>query len=335
MTGYLVRRFGYVLITFVLLSIVAWIVIQLPPGDYVSTYINALRASGDEIDFAEEAALRAYYGLDENMVLQYFKWFGRFIRGDLGRSFGSYREQDRPVLSILSDVVPWTVMLSLISLSVVYLIAIPAGIWAATHQYKLSDYVISITGFIGLATPNFMLALLMMYMLFRYFDVSAGGLFSPEYSLAPWSLEKVWDLLQHLWVPVVVTATAGTASTIRTMRAVMLDELGKQYVITARAKGVGETRLLIKYPVRLALNPIVSTIGFIFPAMFSGGVITAIVLSLPMTGAVLLGALQKQDMFMAGSIIMIEAGLVILGTAVSDVILVVLDPRIRMERAAT
>jgi peptide/nickel transport system permease protein len=329
MTGYLVRRFGYVLVTFVLLSIVAWIVIQLPPGDYVSTYINALRASGDEIDFAEEAALRAYYGLDENMVLQYFKWFGRFIRGDLGRSFGSYREQDRPVLSILSDVVPWTVMLSLISLSVVYLIAIPAGIWAATHQYKLSDYVISITGFIGLATPNFMLALLMMYMLFRYFDVSAGGLFSPEYSLAPWSLPKVWDLLQHLWVPVVVTATAGTASTIRTMRAVMLDELGKQYVITARAKGVGETRLLIKYPVRLALNPIVSTMGYLLPFLMSGSIIVSVVLSLPTEGPLLLRSLLAEDLFTSATILFVLGSLTVIGTLLSDIALGLLDPRIR------
>ena len=334
MTGYLVRRVGYVLVTFVLLSIVSWVVIQLPPGDFVSTYITGLRESGDEIDAAEEAALRAYYGLDENMVMQYFKWFGRFIRGDLGRSFGSYREQDRPVLSILGDVVPWTIMLSVISMFFVYIVAIPAGIWAATHQYKLGDYLISVLGFVGLATPNFMLALILMFFLFRYFGVSAGGLFSREYALAPWSLPKVWDLLQHLWVPVVVTGTAGTASIIRTMRAVMLDELSKQYVITARAKGVGETRLLFKYPVRMALNPIVSSVGFIFPAMFSGGIITAIVLSLPMTGAVLLTALTRQDMFMAGSIIMIEAGLVIIGTAVSDILLVVLDPRIRMEKAA-
>ena len=334
MIRYLVRRIAYVVISFFLLSVVSWIVILLPPGDYVTSYISALRASGDLVDIEEEASLRAYYGLDESMVTQYFKWITRFVRGDLGLSFGSTRLQEQPVIKLLQEVVPWTVMMSLISLSFVYLIAVPAGIWAATHQYRLSDYVIAIAGFIGMATPNFMLALLLMVMLFRYFDISAGGLFSAGYGLAPWSLEKVWDLIQHLWVPVVVTATAGTAGLIRQMRAVMLDELGKQYVITARAKGVGELKLLFKYPVRLAMNPIVSAVGFIFPGLFSGAAVTAIVLSLPMTGAVLLRALRQQDMFLAGSIIMIEAALVIVGVAVSDILLVLLDPRIRMERSA-
>lgn len=334
MISYLVRRVGSVFFAFFLLSIVVWIIILLPPGDYVTSYIISLRESGEFVDIETAIALRSYYGLDQSMVTQYFKWITRFVQGDLGMSFGSNRMQEQPVLTLLKSVVPWTVLMSLISVVVVYLVAIPAGIWAATHQYRTSDYVIALFGFIGMAIPNFMLALLLMFMLFRYFDISAGGLFSVGYGLAPWSLEKVWDLIQHLWVPVVVTATAGTAALIRQMRAVMLDELGRQYVMTARAKGVGEVRMLFKYPVRVAMNPIVSSIGFILPGLFSGAVVTAIVLNLPMTGAVLMRALMKQDMFLAGSIIMIEASLVILGVALSDILLVLLDPRIRMERSA-
>ena len=214
-----------------------------------------------------------------------------------------------------------------------YAVAIPIGIYSATHQYGRGDYFFTSVGFIGLAVPNFMLALLLMYFFFQAFDISAGGLFSPEYALADWSLGKLWDMISHLWVPIIVLGTAGTASIMRVMRGVLLDELGKQYVITARARGLSERRLLFKYPVRLALNPLVSSLAYILPGIFGGNAIVAIVLSLPMTGPVLLTALLAQDMFLAGSIIMVEGAIVIFGTFLSDILLALVDPRIRQERA--
>ena len=208
----------------------------------------------------------------------------------------------------------------------------PIGVYVATHQYGLSDYLFTALGFIGLSTPNFMLALILMYTFFKYFGISAGGFFSREYAVAPWSLAKVWDLIQHLWVPVIVLGTAGTAGIIRVMRGVLLDELGKQYVITARAKGVSERRALFKYPVRVAINPIVSTIGWNLPEIVSGGTITAIVLSLPTLGPILFNALRVQDFYLAASILMVLGILTVFGTLLSDILLVIVDPRIRMER---
>ncbi|MCY3784845.1 MAG: ABC transporter permease [Chloroflexi bacterium] len=333
MRAYLVRRFLFMVVGWWLLSVVVFIVIQLPPGDFLTNYIAGQEQAGTFLEREEIESLKLYYGLDRTPIEQYFYWAGRFVVGDLGRSFGSWRAAEQPVTKILAEVLPFTVILSTLALIFTFAVAIPIGIYSATHQYRPGDYFFTAVGFIGLAVPNFMLALLLMYLLFKYFDITAGGLFSPEYALADWSVEKVIDMLQHLIVPVVVLGTAGTASTMRVMRGVLLDELGKQYVITARARGVSERKLLFKYPVRLALNPIVSSTAYILPGIFGGNAIVAIVLSLPMTGPVLLTALRAQDMFLAGSIVMVEGALVIFGTFLSDILLALVDPRIRQERA--
>ncbi len=333
MRAYLLRRLLFMVASWWMLSVVVFIVIQLPPGDYLTTYIAGQEQAGTFLEREEIEALKLYYGLDRTPIEQYFFWAGRFVMGDLGRSFGSWRSAEQPVTKILAEVLPFTILMSSLAIMFTYAVAIPIGIYSATHQYGPVDYFFTALGFIGLAIPNFMLALLLMYFFFQAFDISAGGLFSPEYALADWSLGKVWDMVSHLWVPVIVLGTAGTASIMRVMRGVLLDELGKQYVITARARGVSERRLLFKYPVRLALNPLVSSLAYILPGIFGGNAIVAIVLSLPMTGPVLLTALLAQDMFLAGSIIMVEGAIVIFGTFLSDILLALVDPRIRQERA--
>ncbi len=335
MRAYLLRRLLFMIASWWLLSVVVFIVVQLPPGDYLTTYIAQQASTGTFLELEEIAALKAYYRLDRTPIEQYLFWAGRFVIGDLGRSFGSTRSAEQPVTMILAEVLPFTVLLSGLAIMFTYAVAIPIGIYSATHQYRPGDYFFTAIGFIGLAIPNFMLALLLMYFFFQAFGISAGGLFSPEYALADWSLERVGDMISHLWVPVIVLGTAGTASIMRVMRGVLLDELGKQYVITARARGVSERRLLFKYPVRLALNPIISSLAYILPAIFGGNPIVAIVLSLPMTGPILLNALLTQDMFLAGSIIMVEGAIVIFGTFLSDILLALVDPRIRQERALT
>ncbi len=331
MLGYIVRRLLYMLFTIWLLSIMVFVIIQLPPGDFLTSYIAAIQAQGTAVDHSTAEALRVQYGLDGSLVEQYIRWFGKFIQGDMGRSFAW---QWRPVTDLLRERLPYSVMLSLFTLIFTYAVAIPIGIYTATHQYSLGDYVFSVIGFIGLATPNFMLALILMYAFFRYFGISVGGLFSPEYVNAPWSVAKVWDLFQHLWIPIIVIGMSGTAGLIRVMRGTLLDELSKQYVITARAKGVPEGVLLFRYPVRVALNPIISTIGWQLPRIVSGETITAIVLALPTTGPLLFNALLSQDMFMSGSIVMLLGILTLIGTLISDILLVIVDPRIRFERKA-
>lgn len=327
MIGYIVQRLIYAVVTFWFLSIVVFIIIQLPPGDFLTSYVARLEQEGDIIDEAEIEALKREYGLDATPVEKYVRWFGRFLQGEMGRSF----EWNQPVGRLLRERLPYTILLSLITLFFTYVVAVPIGIYVATRQYGFSDYLFSVLGFAGLATPNFMLALILMFLFFKYFGISVGGLFSSEYALAPWSLGKIWDLFTHLWVPIIVIGTAGTAGIIRVMRGTLLDELGKQYVITARAKGVGEGKLLFRYPVRLAINPIVSTVGWQLPGIVSGETIVAIVLSLPTTGPLLFMALINQDMFLAGSIVMFLGILTLIGTFLSDILLIVVDPRIRFE----
>jgi peptide/nickel transport system permease protein len=331
MLGYIGRRLIYMAFTFWVLSVAVFIIIQLPPGDFLTSQIAALQALGGTVDESQVAALRKYYDLDAPMTVQYFRWFGRFLRGDMGRSF---EWQQKPVIELLKERLPYTVLLSLFTLLFTYVVAVPIGIYSATHQYSLGDYAFSTVGLVGLATPNFMLALILMFFFFKYFGISVGGLFSSQYATAPWSLAKAWDLFRHLWIPIIVISMAGTAGIIRVMRGTLLDELGKQYVITARAKGAPEGKLLFKYPVRVAVNPIVSTIGWQLPRIVSGETITAIVLSLPTTGPLLYQALLSQDMFMAGSIVMMLSALTLIGTLLSDILLVVVDPRIRFERKA-
>lgn len=311
--------------TLLIISIVSFVIIQLPPGDFLTSLIAELAVTGQVVDQAEIAALTRRYGLDQPIYVQYFRWISRiFLRGDFGRSL----MWNKPVSELIWDRLALTVIISFLSLIFVYVVAIPIGIYSATHQYSLGDYFFTFGGFVGLATPNFLLALVLMFLFYKYFGLGIGGLFSPQFVEAPWSLAKVVDMMNHMWIPVIVIGTAGTCGLIRVMRGCLLDELRKQYVITARAKGVSERSLLFKYPVRVAVNPIISTIGWTLPALISGEAITAIVLSLPTTGPLLLSALMSQDMYLAGSFILILATLTVIGTLISDILLIWLDPRI-------
>jgi peptide/nickel transport system permease protein len=314
--------------TLLVISIISFIIIQLPPGDYLTSYIAALEETGETVDAEQVEALRKRYNLDEPIYVQYVKWMGGLLRGDLGMSF----EWNRPVKQLIGERILLTVIISIVTLLFTWSIAIPIGIYSAVKQYSPGDYIFTFLGFIGLATPNFLLALIFMYIGYSVFGASAGGLFSPVYQNAPWSLAKFMDLLGHLWIPVIVIGTSGTAGLIRVMRGNLLDELRKQYVITARAKGVHRLKLLLKYPVRVALNPLISTVGWVLPAIVSGSVITAVVLGLPTTGPLLLRALMNQDMYLAGSMVMMLSFLTVIGTLISDLLLLWLDPRIRYER---
>lgn len=325
MLSYVLRRFIYMIISLWTISIVTFVIIQLPPGDYLSFYVLRLEERGIRLNEEEIVLLREQFGLDEPVYIQYFKWVGRALQGDFGRSFA----MNRPVSELIGERLTLTIVISLFTLVFTYLVAIPIGIYSATHQYSAADYTFTTLGFAGLATPNFFFALLLMLLFFKYFGLSIGGLFSPEYLRAGWSLAKFIDMLKHLPIPIIVIGTAGTAGLIRVMRGCLLDELRKQYVITARAKGVKESSLLFKYPVRVAVNPIISTIGWTLPAIVSGETITAIVLSLPTTGPLLFKALMQQDMYLAGAFIMFLAILTVIGTLISDILLVWLDPRIR------
>lgn len=326
MASYIARRVLYMIPTLFLISVVSFVIIQLPPGDFLTTYAAGLAAQGETIDPATLAALRQRYGLGEPFHVQYWRWIsGIVLRGDFGQSF----EWNRPVADLIWNRLGLTVLLSVATLVFVWAVALPIGIYSALRKYSLGDYIATFVGFIGLATPNFLLALILMYIGFAYFGQSVGGLFSPAYLDQPWSWAKIVDLLAHLWIPMVVIGTAGTAGLIRVMRANLLDEIGKPYVVTARAKGLPERRLLVKYPVRVALNPFVSTVGWILPGLISGEAIVAIVLSLPTTGPLLLRALTSQDMYLAGSFILMLSLLTVIGTLVSDLLLAWLDPRIR------
>lgn len=328
MLGFIARRILYAIPTFFAVSIVAFIIIQLPPGDYLTTLVASMASQGESVDPAALEALRNRYGLGEPIWVQYFKWMSNiFLRGDFGQSF----EWNQPVTSLIWSRLMLSFMLSLSTLLFVWAVALPVGIYSAVRQYSLGDYTFTFLGFIGLAIPNFLLALLLMYIGFKFFGQSVGGLFSPEYQEAQWSWAKFIDMLSHLWIPIVIIGTAGTASLIRIMRANLLDELRKPYVVTARAKGLPEQQVIMRYPVRVALNPFVSTIGWVLPALISGEAITAIVLSLPTTGPLLLRSLLSQDMYLAGSFILMLSTLTIIGTLLSDVLLALLDPRIRLE----
>jgi len=331
MLFYIIRRFIYMLLILLIVSITAFIIIQLPPGDFLTSLVNQLEYEQQGVEEEREAAiatLKRQYGFDQPMYIQYFKWMWNMLHGDFGMSL----EWNRPVSKLIAERLPLTVTISILSMLFVYAVAIPIGIYSATHQYSIGDYTFTIAGFAGLATPNFLLALILMFVFYKYFGLSAGGLFSIEYQIAPWSIGKILDLVKHLPIPIIVVGTAGTAGMIRVMRGCLLDELQKQYVITARAKGVSERTLLFKYPVRIAINPVISTIGWTLPGIVSGATITAIVLNLPTVGPLLFRALISQDMFLAGSSIMVLTFLTVIGTLISDILLVWVDPRIRYEK---
>jgi peptide/nickel transport system permease protein len=328
MIDYILRRLLYMLITVAVLSVVSFVIIQLPPGDYLTTYIAQLQETHTEVSDSELASLKVQYGLDRPMHVQYFKWiWGILSRGDFGRSF----QWNKPVKELLWERFALTTVIAMSSMIVTFAIGIPIGIYSALHKYSFGDLSFTVVGYIGLATPAFMIALVLMWISYSWFGQSVGGLFSPQYQQAPWSFGKVLDMLGHLWVPVVVLGTNGTAGLIRVMRAMLLDELQKQYVVTARAKGVKESRLIFRYPVRLAMNPVVSTIGWRLATIVSGAPIVAVVLSLPESGPVMLRALISQDMYLAGAFFLLLCMLTVVGTFISDLLLAVLDPRIRME----
>ncbi len=325
MIGFVLQRLGFAALTLAASSILAFVIIQLPPGDFVDTYIANLSASGSAVSQAEAEALRQLYGLDQPMWVQYFKWISRVVVGDFGESM----EWRRPVAEVIGSRLWLTVVISFFALILTWSIALPIGILSAVRQYSMLDYLFTLISFIGLAIPNFLLALVVMYLGFRWFGANVGGLFSAEYELAPWSWAKVWDLTKHLPLPGIILALGGTAQLVRIMRANLLDELRKPYVVTARAKGLPERRVILKYPVRAALNPFASTIAYLFPYLVSGSVIISIVLSLPTVGPLLVKSLIAQDMFLAGTIILLLGVLTVVGTFISDLVLMWIDPRIR------
>ncbi len=327
MPQFIFRRILSTLVTLLAVAVTSFVLIQLPPGDFLTSYIAQLESTGTTLDEAEIASLRQRYGLEDPVYIQFFKWFGNVLQGDFGVSF----QYNRPVNELIWDRLGYTFLISFATLMFTWIVALPIGIYSATHQYSFGDYFATLIGFIGRGIPDFMLALILMWIGLTVFGVSAGGLFSLEYRNAPWSWEKVLDLLSHLWVPIIVLGTSNTAGLIRIMRNNLLDELHKPYVETARSKGLSEYRLLWKYPVRLALNPFVSTVGWSLPTLISGDTIVAVVLGLPTTGPLLLGALLSQDMYLAGSFVLILSAFTVVGTFISDVLLAVLDPRIRFD----
>jgi peptide/nickel transport system permease protein len=314
--------------TLFVISVISFVVIELPPGDFLTTYLQKQEDLHDS-GISEEiiAGMQQRWGLDRPWHWRYFRWITNFVQGDLGFSL----DYMKPVNEIIGERLILTMVVSLASLLFAWGMAIPIGVYSAVRQYSTGDYILTFLGFIGLAVPNFMLALVLMYVSYSLFDASVGGLFSREYLIASWSPGKVIDLLKHLWIPMIVVGTAGTASTIRVMRANLLDELRKNYVVAARVGGLKETALLVKYPIRVAINPLISTIGWLLPTLISGATITAVVLGLPTVGPVFLRALQVQDMYMAGSVVMLLATATVIGTVISDILLAAIDPRIRFD----
>jgi peptide/nickel transport system permease protein len=328
MLNYIGRRLALGLFTVWAVSVLSFVIIQLPEGDFATTRLAELAAAGNSSAVYEAERLRAEYGLDQPMFVQYFSWIGQVVQGDFGMSF----DWNRPVADVIGDRLALSMVVSVAAIIFTWAVALPIGVYSAVRRYSVGDYTLTFLGFLGLAIPNFLLALILMYLGFAVFDANVGGLFSPEYENASWSFAKAWDLLKHLVIPAIVLGTAGTAQLIRIMRANLLDELKKPYVITARAKGVSERRVVAKYPVRVALNPFASSIGFLFPQVVSGAIVVSIVLSLPTVGPLLLRALQAQDMYLAGAIVLLLGVMTVIGTLISDLVLMWLDPRIRHGR---
>lgn len=328
MLAFLGRRLLTMLLTLLAISLLVFVIIQLPPGDYLSTLIAELQSQGEQVAQQKIDFLRAQYGLDRPFLEQYAYWVWGLLHGDLGYSF----EYNKPVRDVVGDRLLLTVLLNVATIIFVYLISFPIGVYSATHQYSWGDHGLTFLGLLGLATPNFLLALILMYLANVLFGTSIGTMMDARFIDQPWTAAKVLSVLQHMWVPVVVIGVSGTAGMIRRLRANLLDELQKQYVVTGRAKGLPPGRLLVKYPLRMALNPFVSDIGSLLPGIVSGSVIVSAVMSLQTTGPVLLAALQSQDMYLAGSFLMFLAALTVVGMFLSDVLLAVLDPRIRLGR---
>jgi peptide/nickel transport system permease protein len=331
MFSYLIRRLLVMIPTLLVISMLVFVIIQLPEGDYLSSHIAELQAQGEKVSHDEIAFLRQQYGLDRSPVEQYLVWLAGMLQGDFGYSF----EYNLPVSDVVGDRLFLSFVLSFATIVFTWVVAFPIGVYSATHQYSWADHGLTLLGFLGLATPNFLLALVLLYVANVVFGTSIGGLMDAQYIDAPMSWGKLLSVLEHLWIPVVVIGTSGTAGMIRRLRANLLDELQKQYVVTARAKGLPPLRLLVKYPLRMALNPFIADIGNLLPQVISGAAIVSVVLSLPTTGPMLLQALQSQDMYLAGSFLMFLSLLTVIGMFLSDLALAVLDPRIRLEGGAT
>jgi len=328
MAAYIVRRFLLAVLTVWAISVLSFMIIHLPPGDYVTSYIASMSASGSAVSEGEALALREQLGLNQSITIQYLKWVTLILQGN----FGMAMEWGRPVSDVIGDRLSLTIVISLAAIIFTWALALPIGIYSAVYRYSVLDYIFTFIGFIGLAIPGFMLALIIMYVAFAYFGANVGGLFSADFAEAPWSLAKVWDLTKHLPIPAIVLGVSGTAQMIRIMRSNLLDELRKPYVMTARARGLSEYRVIMKYPVRVALNPFVSTIGYLLPYVVSGSIIVSLVLSLPTVGPLLLKALIAQDMFLAGTIVLLLGVMTVIGTFISDLLLMWVDPRIRLGR---
>ncbi|MEO1607922.1 MAG: ABC transporter permease [Pseudomonadota bacterium] len=331
MFGYILRRILMMIPTLLIISVLVFILIELPPGDYFESYMAELEAQGENVDPKQIEELKREYGFDKHPVERYLIWVSGLAQGDLGYSF----EYELPVNEVVGDRLFFTMLVAFVTIIVTWIIAFPIGIYSATHQYSWGDYGLTFLGLLGIATPNFLLALLLMYLANVYFDTSIGGLMAPEFVNAPMSWAKFVSILEHLWIPVIVIGTAGTAGMIRTLRANLLDELQKQYVTTAKAKGLAPFRALVKYPLRMSLNFFIADIGKLLPTIVSGAEIVAIVLSLETTGPLLIRALQSQDMYLAGSFLMFLAFLTVIGVLISDIALAILDPRIRLTGGET
>jgi peptide/nickel transport system permease protein len=327
MASFLIRRSIAALLTVIVISMVSFIIIQLPPGDFLTTYMANLAATGERASPEVLVSMRDTYGLGQPIYVQYFKWIKGIVHGNFGQSM----EWGVPVETLIWLRLRLTVLVGLSSILFIWVLAIPIGVFSATHQYSAGDYLFTFLGFLGLAIPNFLFALVVMWVAWSAFGQNVGGLYSPQFQNAPWSLDKFVDLLKHLVIPMIIIGTAGSAGLIRTMRANMLDEINQAYVETARAKGLSEVRLIWKYPVRVALNPFISTVGYALPSLIGGVVITAVVLNLPTIGPLLLRALLSQDMYLAGAIVLLISVLTVVGTLISDILLAILDPRIRLE----
>ncbi len=327
MLTYVARRLLVAVLTLWAVSVLAFVIIQLPPGDYVTSYIAQMSATGSVVSQQAADALRQQYGLDKPVWVQYLRWMRLVLQGH----FGMALEWGRPVSEVIGERLWLTMIVSLGAIGLTWAIALPIGIYSAVRQYSIGDYVATFVAFVGLAVPGFMLALIVMYLGFTLFNANVGGLFSDEFAQAPWSWARVWDLAKHLPVPAIILGLAGTAQLVRIMRANLLDELGKPYVMTARARGLSEPRVILKYPVRVALNPFASTIGYLLPYVVSGSIIVSLVLSLPTVGPLLLRALIAKDMFLAGTIVLLLGALTVVGTFLSDLLLMWIDPRIRFE----
>lgn len=328
MLNYIISRILQLIPILMILSLLIFAIIELPPGDYLTMYIIQMEASGTELSEGEIQNLKEIYHLDKNFIQRYIHWIWNIIaHGYLGESF----QYERPVTEMIGERLALTIFISLLTLVFTYAVAIPIGIYSATHQYSFVDYLLTFLGFIGLAVPGFLLALVLVYVSFTQFGISVTGLFSPEFREASWSLAKFINMMERIWIPIIIVGLAGTASLIRVMRGCLLDELRKQYVETARSKGISETKLLYKYPVRVAINPIVSTVGWMLPQIVGATPLVAIVLNLPTTGPMLLESLLHQDMYLAGSFVFILSILTVIGTLISDILLFLLDPRINYE----